>query len=682
MISKPLPLHIRIAALQCNFEGGPKKTLLVPGLWRRFGFNVEQLLHTHAEVYSAVFDRRRHGALLSRYIAEARRNGLAIILYLNCHILLESQKDRVAHWAMIGKDGKALRLYNTYYGCCVNSSWTDFFLRSIESLKGFDLAGIFFDGPINAPCFCPRCRARFRARHGRTMAGASAPDVNEFALNSSLDFMTRAYDRVKEVNPDRLAYFNLPLLHSRMTDSQMRRALTCNDIVETEGGFQFYGPPKDVDIWRCGMNARAVEAVAGERPRLIAIAGDHKPWSWYLHTPAETRLCYASALANGAGVWYGIHCRTAHLDSPTGRAARQMVRFDRRHDDLYRRTASLSDVALLYSFNTAKRYTSSGEATDFYRGGGAEKDAVIGNYWDSLNGAYGLLFRSGIPCDIITELNIEDLRRYRVLVAPTSACLEKNVVEAIRDFARRGGVLIADSETSLYDEDGNRQKDFLLADVFGASFRGYRQYASHDYFGFAPRRDLFARENTPWIPAPLMAVDIAAARGAEVIARLCPPLPGCYAGAPGKPVHPFIIRNRAGKGLSYYVAGTFFELYRKFGIPHHRHIVRQIVRRHAKPLVELMEAAPGEPAAPQSVEFTVRRTSRANTVLVHLVNYTGGMTRPIEKVVPLRGAILKANVPVDSATALVAGRKLPVRRNGLIRLPEIREFEVVAITTA
>jgi hypothetical protein len=139
-------------------------------------------------------------------------------------------------------------------------------------------------------------------------------------------------------------------------------------------------------------------------------------------------------------------------------------------------------------------------------------------------------------------------------------------------------------------------------------------------------------------------------------------------------VDPFIIRHRFGKGVSYYLAGTFFELYRKYGIVHYRRILRQIVRQHARPAVELLDA-------PESVEFTVRRAGKPGTILVHLVNYTGGMTRPIERVVPLRGLSLKVNGPAESARALVSGRKLRVLRGGRIALPEIREFEAILITT-
>ena len=64
--SNPLPRHMRIAALQCDFEGGRENTLKVPELWNSFGFNVEQLFHTHGEFYSAVFQKDKGGAAPQR----------------------------------------------------------------------------------------------------------------------------------------------------------------------------------------------------------------------------------------------------------------------------------------------------------------------------------------------------------------------------------------------------------------------------------------------------------------------------------------------------------------------------------------------------------------------------------------------------------------------------------------
>jgi hypothetical protein len=57
---------------------------------------------------------------------------------------------------------------------------------------------------------------------------------------------------------------------------------------------------------------------------------------------------------------------------------------------------------------------------------------------------------------------------------------------AVRRFVERGGTLIATGVTSLYDRDGEPQKDFGLADVFGAHINGS-----------APDRRLFITATTP-----------------------------------------------------------------------------------------------------------------------------------------------------------------------------------------
>ena len=49
---------------------------------------------------------------------------------------------------------------------------------------------------------------------------------------------------------------------------------------------------------------------------------------------------------------------------------------------------------------------------------------------------------------------------------PDTAC------EALRQYVNRGGSLVATFETSIYNEWGERRKDFGLSDVLGASVEG------------------------------------------------------------------------------------------------------------------------------------------------------------------------------------------------------------------
>ena len=667
-MGKKLKKHMRIAALQCDFEGGRENTLKVPELWNEFGFDTEQLFHPMGELYSAVFDKEKHSAILREYIEKSSKAGISIILYLNCHILLESQNEMAEEWAQKLPDGSYTKLYGTYLACCFNSSWMDYFLNLIADLNEFDITGIFFDGPINRLCHCPRCSAKFAETYGKPMRNASDKELADFSMRTYINTKKRMSEKVKAVNPEWIAYFNEGVMHSQASTEEMREMLSYNDIIGTEGGFQFGGPPRNVNIWRCGTSAKMTEAVADGKPTVIFMAGDQKPWSWYLHTQAETKLCYASTIANGASVWYGIHCATPALNSASGRAAREMIQFDKKHSDLYQNTKSLAQVAVFRSFDTAKNYTSTGESTDLYAS--ESRDAgSFGDYTKSFDGAVATLLRSNIAFDLVTELNIEDISKYSMVLAPTAACLKPSVVKTLETYVSNGGCLVADSEFGMYDENGRRLTDSQGCALIAANVKGTLEYNNFDYFALTDAGDLFAEEGVEFIPAPLKALDVEPMHDCEVLGELCHPLAGRYSGKPEKGATPFIIRRKFGDGVIYYFAGAFFELYDEFAIVHYRGIIEKIASTRFELSYELLGAS-------ESVEFTIRKTEPSGAVMAHLVNYTGGMSRPIKNVVPLHDLRLKVPKNTASARSLATDRELRVE-NGEIRLPPLNEFDVI-----
>lgn len=668
-----IPKHFRMAALQCDFEGGEKGTLAKPALWKEFGFNYEQLFHTHAELYSAVFEEEKHGSILKKYLDEEKNNNIDVILYMNCHILLESQRPKFPEWAIVDKNGSYTMLYGTYGACCLNSSWVDYFCNAIESLKAYDIKGIFFDGPVTVPCYCPRCRTKFKSRYNIEITDADEKLVNEFALETTIEAKKIFYDKVKSVNPAWVAYFNEHLLYCPKSTEQMKRVLACNDIIGTEGGFQFYGPAKDANLWRCGACAKMAEASSGGKPAVIFMAGDQKSWNWYLHSPSETKLMYVSSIANGASVWYGLHCSSDILDSETGRTVKELVNFDKENDSVYRNTKCASQIAIFHSFETNRNYTAKGETTDLYKDGTQSSSKFIGNYTNSFNGAVHMLFRSNLSFDIICELNIDELSRYSMLILPTYAFINDEVLAKIRQFVKDGGILISDSETSLYNLKNEKLDNFALADVFGADYSGTnKQYNPFDYFQPSSELKTGRLAEINYLPAPLVTLDIVPGKNSEVIGKLCPPLAGRYSAKPSDGVFPFIIKNKYGKGCSYYFAGTFFELYNMHAHVLYRELFKSIVNKEVTLDFELK-------GAPESVDMTIRRNLDSGEIVIHLLNYTGGMSRPIDKLVPVNGLKIKSSQKITKARALRKGCDLKIV-DGAIILHELDDFEVVVVS--
>ena len=89
-------------------------------------------------------------------------------------------------------------------------------------------------------------------------------------------------------------------------------------------------------------------------------------------------------------------------------------------------------------------------------------------------GFYKALLENHVPMDYVVdkELTEQYLSQYKVLVLPNAACLSEKQNQAIRNYVANGGGLVATYMTSLKDEEGVMRKDFGLADVFHASYKG------------------------------------------------------------------------------------------------------------------------------------------------------------------------------------------------------------------
>lgn len=667
---------MRISALQCNFG---EDTLKVSDIWKKNGFNVEQLFHPIADCYSALFDAKKHKRIMSEYIAKSKKNNIRIILYMNCHILGPSQNKHKDKWAQRDRNGKFTMMYGSYYGCCINSPWGEYFYSVIDGLKHFDIDGIFLDGPAfgGEGCFCGYCRDKYEKEYGEDLK--SGKNRKEFYTNSTTEFLRESYLRLKRAKPDRVSYMNMSVMHPSASNLDLKEALKYNDIVGTEGGFMFYAPPKDAVLWRPSVSAKILSAVAPEKPAVIFMAGDQKPWSWYMHAPAETKLCIASSVANGAGIWYGLHGSTKLLSSPGGKAGMETIRFLAKNEKYYEKTESGSRIAILFSFDTEKNYKASAVESDFY-GQKKTEGEFFGNFTESLYGFVDVFSRAGIPYDVITDMDLtmEKLSRYDCIFLPTCACLSENTIAAIKEYVMKGGNIVASFDVSLYDEKGKQRKDFGLKEVFGVRYLGnVVRYRNYNYFSVTGKHELFGSIEAPLLPAPEFGLEVAPLKSARVLARFHSPMKGRYVELT-KQENPAVIINKFGRGKSLYLAGTFGETMSSYAPVEYRLIISNAVRTLSRRPVRI-EGGNG------NVEVVLRK--QPGRLIVHLINYAGIVPRPFNSVCPARDVKLFVAITgkCKSVIALYAGRNCAFKqvKNRLeIPVPEFSEYEVVVVEVA
>jgi hypothetical protein len=89
-------------------------------------------------------------------------------------------------------------------------------------------------------------------------------------------------------------------------------------------------------------------------------------------------------------------------------------------------------------------------------------------------GAFRAAAEEHLPLTLVNDwdLTADGLARYAVLMLPNAAALSDAQADAVREYVKKGGGLVATGETSLCDDLGRPRGDFALADLFGVSYQG------------------------------------------------------------------------------------------------------------------------------------------------------------------------------------------------------------------
>ncbi len=128
-------------------------------------------------------------------------------------------------------------------------------------------------------------------------------------------------------------------------------------------------------------------------------------------------------------------------------SASRYIRFFHSHVKYLAETASIADVAVLRSFASIE-----------FNPSRANVSTVLFEQ---------TLLQNRVPFDIIFDRDLDQLKRYKVLVLANQDALSDGELESIRAFVAAGGGLVATEDTSLFNEWRLRRPRFGLADLFG-----------------------------------------------------------------------------------------------------------------------------------------------------------------------------------------------------------------------
>ncbi|MBE7043573.1 MAG: hypothetical protein E7399_08840 [Ruminococcaceae bacterium] len=668
---------LTISAVQCKYHETSED--IFDHYVKESGFNTEQLLHLTANGHVAFYNEERDGKKLDEYLKRTKKAGVKEIVYVNIHGVNAEDHEKHPEYSLLDKDGNALTVYGAQYYICLNGPYFEEHIKNMKELCKHDIDGIFLDGPsLRADaCYCDACLKKFEEQYGKSKYEAEYYERIEFNTRMATAFVKATCDAVREVNPNILVYINNTLLIPEGIGTRARDIEPYVDMIGTEGGFVWM--ERGTPLWHASPKVKMAETVSCGKSRVCFIAGDLKPWSYYMHTPCEINILYAQSIAYGANVWFGLHGSSKQGETPGGRAATEFNSFIRKHNDTLVNTQSCSRIALFWSDATAARYSTSVEEADFVHKSmelGSDKE-FKSNQAAAFKGMYDILTRAHIQFDLIDEISFQtgQHKKYDTIIMTTAACISDEIADIVKDYVKEGGKLISDFDTGFYNELCEKREKSVLSEIQGikSNVDMLKYLDGCGYLVTNPQSFVFDGVCGENIPLPLLSAENEFLDSAEVLGWARKPLEGRYVDLIEE-TYPSIVYHQYGKGESIYFSGAVGEFFDRYANPDWKKLVVNAVNHFSH--ADLMTDAPG------SVEVSLRK--KEGKYLIHLVNLTGEMVRPIERIIELNHIGFKLNTEfcVTSVKTLRSQENLKFEQKGnkiQFTLPLLKNHEIIVI---
>ncbi|MCX6081004.1 MAG: hypothetical protein NTW32_15860 [Chloroflexi bacterium] len=404
--------------------------------------------------------------LFGELVDGCRKHGMIVVARTDSHAVHQDVFDAHPDWVAVEANGQPRRHWASpdMWVACALGPYSLEFMTEIhrEIMTRYMVDGIFtnrWDG--SGMCFCQHCQANFAAAYGMELPRKVDPKDISWRnytkwYQERLFAVWRLWDaEIRKINPAARFIPNggggaLSLLDMK-TVGEMADTL----FADRQGRSGIMPP------WTSGKDAKEYRAALGSKPIVgIFSVGLEGPYRWKdsVQSTAETGIWVAEGIANGLRPWYTKFAGTVY-DKRWLKPVSDIYNWHYRWERYLRNEKPLARVGMVYSQQTAT----------FYGGAEAEKKVE-----DHTLGMYQALIEARIPFEMVHDkfLDMDHISQFKLLIFANIAALSDRQCDQVRQFINMGGSILATHETSLFDEEGSERKDFGLADVFGAHFKG------------------------------------------------------------------------------------------------------------------------------------------------------------------------------------------------------------------
>ncbi len=497
--------------------------------------------------------------LLGDTIAECHRAGIGVSVYMSLIFDVAAYR-RESDWRIRLADGRDAAHDNRYGVCCPNSPYRDYAPEiAREICSRYEFEGIRFDMTFwPHVCYCPHCRARYAVE-----VGGELPEIVDWNEPRWVAFQRCRERWLAEFGAKATAVVRttkpaVSIEHQASTyPCTWKMGVT--DLLAPHQDFMqgdFYG-----DSLQGSMARKMLSNLSPERPIGFetSIASDLRNYTAV--KPAELLEAKAhAAIGDGAAFIFIDSVDPVGTVNPVVYERMSRIFSRTRVYEPFLGGDRVEDVALYASFTSKHDPADNGKRVDDPHLSGRIPHV------EAITRCARTLIERHVPWGIVSRRNLATLSRWKAIVLPCVFSLGEDEAEALRAYVAAGGRLYASRQASLDGTDGKRRADYLLADVFGVSWKGETKEAFTYLAPTAKGRAVFENYTTAH-PLGLFAPQaIAEARpGAEVLATITLPytdpadpvrFTSIHNNPPGIATnHPALVVNRFGKGMAAWCAG-------------------------------------------------------------------------------------------------------------------------------
>ncbi|MEN8227662.1 MAG: alpha-L-fucosidase [Bacteroidota bacterium] len=423
---------------------------------------------------------RSHAGMKGRdffgeFSRELRDRGITITAYY-C-VVFNSGAIRGHHdWRMMEAPGKPYEeqySVNRYGLACPNQQgYHKQTMAEVEELlQGYEFDVMFFDMAFwRTPCFCTACQAKYKKE-----TGDSIPEIIDWTDEKWVryqtvrerwtgEFMKDLSDLTNKFRPGLPVYHNMAGVTFDWNMSNNFGHARHSDFL----GGDFYG-----DSVEQQLGVKLFTNLSENRPIEFMTSRAYPNVSEHVNNKPQEDLEMAAMAA------ISQHAAFTLIDSINsdgsfdqgvydllGKVNRQIAPFEPELGG-----EPVEDIAIYFSNDSKVSFSSNAESDKnaesvFGKNSGKDYPHLL-----AIRGTIGKLQAAHHPFGVITRRQLNSLDKYKMVILPDVLRMDKEEVQAIREYVRNGGRLYASRWTSLTETSGKRGDDFMLADVFGCHFQ-------------------------------------------------------------------------------------------------------------------------------------------------------------------------------------------------------------------